>query len=232
MAVIRSPPFSMHSRGKFGPDLYTDFICDFLKQNKDEPMMIYFPMALTHGPLVQTPRRPDAKTSIDKHRAMVEYADLMLGRIMNTLNELKIRDNTIVFWTTDNGSGSKITGEYKGEICKGGKATDTERGTNAPFVVSCPGLVPQGVVTDALTDFTGMLPTFAERGGATIPMDKVTGGVIDGKSIAPLITGKAKDSSRSWIMAQGHGPATWDRKLKTGGEKTKRKKGKKAAKTK
>jgi arylsulfatase A-like enzyme len=208
---INTPEGSKTHAGKFGPDVYTDFIVDFIQKNKDEPMMIYFPMALTHGPLVHTPDEPDVKgNKMGMHKAMVRYADKMLGRIMTTLEEQGIRNNTVIVWTTDNGTSGSITGQFKGEACKGGKASDTERGTNAPFVVSCPGLIPQGKVTDALTDFTDMLPTFAELGGAEVPLDKVNGGVIDGKSIAPLLNGTAQDSSRHWIMAQGHGAAKLD----------------------
>jgi len=69
-------------------------------------------------------------------------------------------------------------------------------------------LVPKGVVTDALTDFTDLLPTFAELGGAKVPKDLK----IDGVSIAPLLLGKAKDSGRKWIMALGHGAARLDNK--------------------
>lgn len=61
-------------------------------------------------------------------------------------------------------------------------------------------------MTDALTDFTDLLPTFAELGGAELP----AGVTIDGKSIAQLISGKADDSPRQWIMALGHGPANLD----------------------
>jgi arylsulfatase A-like enzyme len=59
--------------------------------------------------------------------------------------------------------------------------------------------VPSGAVTDALTDFSDMLPTFAELGGAKLPK----GRVVDGRSIASLILGRAKDSDREWIMALG-----------------------------
>ncbi|MHC4807597.1 MAG: sulfatase/phosphatase domain-containing protein, partial [Planctomycetota bacterium] len=64
-------------------------------------------------------------------------------------------------------------------------------------------LVPAGVVTDALTDFTDMIPTFAELAGAELPADAV----IDGHSIAKLILGKQSDSPRQWIMAMGFGAA-------------------------
>jgi len=61
--------------------------------------------------------------------------------------------------------------------------------------------VPAGVVTDALTDFSDLLPTFVELGGGEIP----EGLMIDGKSIAPLILGKQDDSPREWILSMGEG---------------------------
>ena len=65
-----------------------------------------------------------------------------------------------------------------------------------------------GATTDALTDFSDLLPTFAELGGAALPENTT----LDGKSLAPLILGKADDGPREWIMALGHGPAKVDDK--------------------
>ena len=90
----------------------------------------------------------------------------------------------------------------------GAKSTETEAGACAPFIVNGPGWVPAGVETDALTDFSDLLPTFLELGGGQPPDDLI----IDGTSIAPLILGKKKDSDRKWIMALGHGGATLDAK--------------------
>lgn len=170
--------------------------------------MLYFPMALTHGPLTNTPAEMEVKTSLDKHKAMVRYTDHLVGRLVKAIDDLHIRNRTIVIFTTDNGSGGRITGTRNGEKIRGGKAKKTENGVCAPFIVNCPGRVPQGVVTDALTDFTDLLPTFAELGGASVPEDLI----IDGESMAPLLLGKAKDSPRKWIMALGHGAARLDEK--------------------
>jgi arylsulfatase A-like enzyme len=117
-----------------------------------------------------------------------------------------VRNNTIIFFTTDNGTAQSITGRRDGREVKGGKARLTENGTRMPFIVNGPGLVPAGVVTDALTDFTDLLPTLCELAGAELP-----GGVtIDGKSIAGLILGREKDSARDWILSMGFGPARLD----------------------
>jgi arylsulfatase A-like enzyme len=207
-AYIKTPQGSKTYTGKFGPDVYTDYLISFMTEHKDQSMMLYFPMALTHGPLTTTPAEPNAETPLEKHKAMVRYVDLLVGRLCKTLNELRIRDRTIIIFTTDNGSDSGLTGTLNGRKIRGGKAKKTENGVCEPFIVNCPGLVPQGVVTDALTDFTDLLPTFAELAGATIPSDLK----IDGVSMAPLLLYKTKESSRQWIMAMGHGPARLDEK--------------------
>jgi len=189
--------------GEFGPDVYADFLIEFMGKHKAEPMMLYFPMALTHGPLTNTPAEPKAD---NRHKAMVRYTDALVGRLVKALDKLKIRERTIVIFTTDNGSGGGQRGTLNGRKVRGGKGKESELGCCAPFIVNCPGLVPKGAVTDALTDFTDMLPTFAELGGAKLP-DKLP---LDGKSVAKVMLGQAKDSTRQWIMALGHGPAKLD----------------------
>jgi arylsulfatase A-like enzyme len=207
-AYVNTPQGSRTHRGRFGPDIYTDFLIDFAKRHRDEPMFLYFPLCLTHGPLVPTPDEPEASETYAKHKAMVRYTDKLVGRLVHTLDELGIRDNTIVIFTTDNGSSKGLSGTLNGRKVEGGKGKKWEAGVCEPFIVNGPGQVPVGVVTDALTDFTDLLPTFAELGGASLPKDTA----IDGISIAPLLLGKTDDSPREWIMALGHGPARLDEK--------------------
>ncbi len=194
-------------KDKFGPDIYCDFLIDFMKQHQKEPMMLYFPMALTHGPLVHTPKELKASSKMDRHKAMVRYTDHLVGRLVGAVDDLGLRKNTIIIFTTDNGSGGGVIGTVRGKRPSGGKASKYEGGVCEPFVVNCPGMVPAGIETDALTDFSDLLPTFAELGGAELIKDRT----LDGKSFAPLILGKAKDSPRAWIMALGHGAARLDK---------------------
>ena len=207
-AYINTPDGSKTYEGKFGPDVYADFLVDFIGRHKDEPMMLYFPMALTHGPLVPTPDEPDVKDNVGKHKAMVRYTDKLVGRLVKAIDDAGLTQDTIVIFTTDNGSGGSLTGVLNGRKVKGGKAQKSENGVCEPFIVYGPGRVPAGAVTDALTDFTDMLPTFAELGGAKVPDDIE----VDGVSIAPVILGKATDSKREWIMALGHGAGKLDAK--------------------
>jgi len=190
-------------QGRFGADVFADFLIDFMERHRDEPQLLYFPMALTHGPFTTTPLDPDARGILARHKAMVRYTDHIVGRLVKALDDLGIRDRTVIIFTTDNGTGRKITGRMKGRKVKGGKATLGEPGVCAPFIVNAPGLAPAGVVADALTDFTDLLPTFAELAGAEVP----DGLVVDGRSIADVIRGEADDSGRAWIAASGAHPA-------------------------
>ena len=82
--------------------------------------------------------------------------------------------------------------------------TTTENGVNAPFIVNCPGLIPEGKTSDALVDFTDMLQTFADFGGA----EPETGYIYDGYSMKDVFLGKADKTEREWILAMGSKPGT------------------------
>jgi arylsulfatase A-like enzyme len=193
--------------GKFGPDIYTDRLIQFMRQHKDKPMCMYYPMPLLHSPFVPTPDQPRAKGHPDRFKAMMLYVDKMVGQLVSEIDQLGIRDRTLILFTSDNGTDKKITGTRDGKTVQGGKGTYSEDGVNAPFIVNCPGLVPAGVETDALTDLSNMLPTFVELGGGEVPEDLV----IDGTSIAPLILGKEKDSPREWNMALSYSSGKLDK---------------------
>ncbi len=195
-------------KGQFGPDIYNQFLLDFITENKDGPFFIYYPMALPHGPLTATPLEPDVMEKYDMHKAMVRYCDHLTGKLTDHLDELGIRENTLIVWTCDNGTATSLSNEMNGrEVC-GGKTLTTENGVNAPFIVNCPGSVPAGVVSNALVDFTDMMPTFADFAGGTLQ----SGFVYDGFSAKALFLGKAKSSGREWNLAMGsHGGVSTDK---------------------
>jgi arylsulfatase A-like enzyme len=163
-------------------------------------------MVLTHGPVVHTPAEPEAKSSLEKHKAMVRYTDGLVGRLVATVDRLKLRRRTIIFFTTDNGTSKRFRARMGDRVVRGGKGLLTENGPRQPLIVNGPGIVPAGVVTDALTDFTDMLPTFAELAGARIP----PGAQLDGHSLAGLLRGEQRDGTRQWILAMGRGAAALD----------------------
>lgn len=192
-------------RGAFGPDVYATSLIDFMRRHRDRPMLLYYPMALVHSPQVPTPDEPAAEGAQERHRAMVRYTDAIVGRLVSALEDLGLRERTIIVFTTDNGTAGNVRGRRLGREVRGAKARMVEAGTAMPFLVNGPGIVPEGVVTDALTDFTDLLPTLADLAGAELPGDLV----VDGHSLAPLIRGEADDGPRDWICSMGGGVASY-----------------------
>jgi arylsulfatase A-like enzyme len=154
---------------------------------------------LTHTPFTSTPAEPDVTEKYDCHKAMVRYMDFTVGKLIKTLDDLGIRKNTIIIYTTDNGTTGQITGRINGREVQGGKTKTTENGICEPFVVNCPGVVPGGKTTTALCDLTDILPTCADLAGASLPGNYV----FDGVSLSNVFLGKTENSPREWIMAMG-----------------------------
>ncbi|MCH8527835.1 MAG: sulfatase-like hydrolase/transferase [Kiritimatiellae bacterium] len=198
--VTRDRPAQTYP-GAFGPDMFCDFVIETARrhQSGDRPFFIYYPMVLTHTPFTTTPLEPGAETKLDKHKAMVRYTDMLLGRMVDALEEMGIRENTLIVFTSDNGTTSSMTGHIGDRAIPGGKAKTVEPGVNIPFIANWPGTIPPGRVTGVLPDFTDMIPTLADLAGIPVPgKDRV-----DGVSIAPFLRGETETVEREWILAMG-----------------------------
>jgi len=187
---------------RFGPDIFKDFIIRFMKENKGSPMFIYYPMVLTHTPFVNTPDE-ESGTDLGKHKAMLRYTDKILGELVQALEKLNLRDNTLIVWTTDNGTTRKITGTLKGVKVKGGKAATSESGICMPFIASWPEKIQGNKVSDALVDFTDIYPTFLDIAESNYRPQKDK--PIDGRSIRDVLVGKSDKSRKDWILSMGGG---------------------------
>ena len=185
---------------KFGPDIFKNFIIRFIRENKDTSMFIYYPMVLTHTPLVNTPDE-SAQTSIGKHKAMVRYTDKITGELIQVLNEEGIRENTLVIFTTDNGTAQGIKGVRNGTSVNGGKALTSENGVNLPFIANWPLVLKPGI-SDALIDITDLFPTFSDIAGIEIDAD-FSGYNLDGKSFKKVLVENKPESERNFILAMG-----------------------------
>ncbi len=191
--------------GRFGPDIFSDFIVSFIKKPEKAPFFVYYPMVLTHTPLVDTPDEK-AATPLGKHKAMVRYTDKIVGKIVRALTEANLLESTLIVFTTDNGTTPAITGTYRGrEVC-GGKAQTTENGICEPFVVSWKGRVEPGTRTDALVDFSDFFPTFLDFAGVKVEGTWLSNGTthtIDGRSFKQAILEGTDHSNRDWILGMG-----------------------------
>ncbi|HAA74620.1 TPA: N-acetylgalactosamine 6-sulfate sulfatase [Candidatus Latescibacteria bacterium] len=185
----------------FGPNMFCDFVIDFSDKHKDgnTPFFIYYPMVLTHTPFTTTPLEPDAETNEDKHKAMVRYTDFLIDRLVSALGEMRIVEETLLIFTSDNGTVGSMVGHIGDRSIPGGKAKTIEPGVNIPFIASWPGTIPAGQVSEALVDFTDIIPTFADLAGQPVPGPEK----VDGSSIAPFLGGVESRVNRDWILAMG-----------------------------
>jgi len=187
--------------GEYGPTLVNDFALNFITRHKDEPFFLYYPMILTHDPFQPTPDSPDwdatisseAKQKNVKHFAeMTEYMDKMVGRIAAKLDELKIRDNTLLIFLGDNGTHGTVVSRFKGEDYKGGKGSTKANGTHVPLVVSWPNVIKKASVSQDLISSTDFLPTICAAAGVKVPAK------VDGVSFLPQLQGKV-GTPREWL---------------------------------
>jgi arylsulfatase A-like enzyme len=187
--------------GQFGPDVFSDFIIDFLGKNKENPMCVYYPMVLTHSPFVHTPLEPNVKTKYEKHQAMVRYTDVIVGKIVDAIDKLGISDNTYLIFTTDNGTSNSIIGKRDSVYVRGGKAFLSENGVNAPFIVITPEKLKKE--TNALIDFTDIYPSLLDLAN----VENTSGYKTDGVSFADVLTNEKSEGNRKWALSMGGLPA-------------------------
>ncbi len=205
-------PVSM--KGAYGPEVFTDFILEFIEEKKDSPFFVYYPMVLTHDPFVPTPDSPEwsgnRNKTHNKHFAdMVAYMDKCVGRITEKLDELGLREDTLFIFTGDNGTDRDITSTMTdGRIIKGNKGYPDDGGTHVPLIAHWPGVIEKGQLSDHLIDFSDFLPTIVELGGGTLPSDRE----LDGRSFLNLLKGQAY-TPREWVFC--HYNPRWGRFLET-----------------
>jgi arylsulfatase A len=186
----------------YGPDIFSDFLIRFIERNQDRPFFVYYPMVLVHSPFPKTPDNVSASgitarakgQALTNFRDMTLYADKIVGRIVSALEKHGLRENTIIIYTTDNGTHRSLSYPFRKESRQGEKAYATDGGSHAPLIINCPGIVPPSIVSDDLVDFSDFMPTIAEITGANLPEIK-----LDGRSFWPQCLGK-KGHPREWIF--------------------------------
>ncbi|MEM6776217.1 MAG: sulfatase-like hydrolase/transferase [Planctomycetota bacterium] len=151
--------------GDYGEDIWLDKVMDFLRRRRDRPAFVYYPMALPHNPFQPTPDSDEydpTAPAVDEVRftkGMIEYIDTLMGRLMRQLKSAGLADNTVVIFTSDNGTNVKVTSLMAdGREIRGGKATPLQTGIHVPLIAWSPGHVKPRV-TERLVDMSDMLPT-------------------------------------------------------------------------
>ncbi|MEI7830734.1 MAG: sulfatase-like hydrolase/transferase [Prolixibacteraceae bacterium] len=182
---------------EYMPDLMHKKMVDFLTVNKNKPFFAYYSMSHVHGEITRT---PDSKpTTTDFYDDNIVYMDKLVGQLRVELDRLKLSDNTILIFFSDNGTagGHAETATIGGRRLSGQKGSMLEGGSLEPLIVYWPGVTPKGKICDDLISSTDFLPTFADITGSALPKDAV----LDGQSFKAQIQGK-KGNPRTSLFVQ------------------------------
>jgi arylsulfatase A-like enzyme len=211
--------------GAYLADFLTDHAVRFIEKNKDRPFFLYLPHFGVHAPhqakkeliAKYEKKKPAGGHHSPVYAAMIDSVDQSIGRILAKLDELKLADNTIVIFSSDNGgvggyeaAGVKARSITDNAPLRGGKGMLYEGGMRTPFVVRWPGVVRPGSVCDEPAIHVDIFPTFIEMAGGKKPSQP-----LDGVSLLPLLKDPGAKLSREAIYMhfpgylEGNGPGAW-----------------------
>ncbi len=219
-----NPPTEV-PEGAYLADFLTDKAVDFIRRKKEEPFFLYLPHYAVHTPHQAKPELIEkfkSRPAVGGHHdpvyaAMIASIDESVGRILSLLDELKLAENTVVVFASDNGG----VGGYEREgIKEGGDVTDNaplrsgkgsqyEGGTRVPLIVRWPGVAKQGSVCEAPTIHVDLPATFLEMASAPAPNQ-----AQDGESLVALLKDPSASLKRTAIYQHmpgylGAGKDSW-----------------------
>lgn len=175
---------------------YTDHAVDFIKTHQKEPFFVYLAHSMPHIPLYVPADAYDPDPA-NAYTCVIEHIDAEVGRVMKTIAELGLSENTYVIFTSDNGPWLKFKnhGGSAGPL-RDGKGTTFEGGQRVPCVMWAPGRIPAGTQCNELISTIDMLPTIAALTNSTLSPDRK----IDGMDASALLTGAATQSPRQEFL--------------------------------
>ncbi|MBI4622715.1 MAG: arylsulfatase [Verrucomicrobia bacterium] len=193
-------------RGQHTHPLFTDFALDFIRRQSQRPFFLYVPYTLPHQEMAVPSLGAYANESWTEEEkvfaAMITLIDQDVGRMLDLLRELRIEDNTIVFFCSDNGGWRRYEGRFdSNKPFRGAKGDLWEGGLRTSMIVRWPGRVPSGASSDLPWYFADVMPTLAELAGAAVPPN------IDGVSVLPAILGQRQSLDRMLYWEQYGGGA-------------------------
>lgn len=164
-------------------DRYTDEALRFIRDNQEQPFFLYLANTMPHVPLFVSEDRyePDPHQA---YRLTIEHIDAQVGRILKTLDDLELDENTFIVYTSDNGPW--LSKKHHGGSAlplRAGKGTTYEGGMRVPCVMRWPAGIAPGQTCRQVAGTIDLLPTFAGLVGATLPADRP----IDGLDIGGLL---------------------------------------------
>ena len=163
---------------------YAEEAVRFLREKRDTPFFLYFAHMHVHVPHIVSPAFMQRSTN-GRYGGAVAAIDWSVDVLLGELNRLGLDDNTLVVFTSDNGSRARAEGGSNAPL-RGTKATTWEGGQRVPCIARWPGRIPAGTTSGELTSAIDFMPTFARLAGTTEPQDRI----IDGVDIGPVLMGE------------------------------------------
>lgn len=199
-------------RGQYLADFLTDRAVDFIGRHQDKAFFLYLPHFAVHTPIqakadyvAAWEKKPARGTHWNPtYAAMIQSVDESVGRIMARLEELKLTENTVVIFSSDNGGlggyvRTEAPSEKKGFTdnapLRGGKGTLYEGGLRVPFIVRWPGVVKPGTTSESPVAHVDIYPTFVDIAGAK----PRAGYLLDGLSFVPTLRNPTVKPARDGI---------------------------------
>ncbi len=167
---------------------YTEAAIEFITENKSKPFFVYLPHTFPHLPLFASPDFL-GKSANGRYGDSIEEIDWSTGQILASLDRLGIADNTLVIFTSDNGSNGRNGGSN--QPLSGMKGSTMEGGMRVPMLAKWPGRIKPGSVCTELATTMDLLPTFCKLADAKMPKQK-----IDGYDITNLLLGDSGAKSK------------------------------------
>jgi arylsulfatase A len=180
---------------------YTDKAIEFVTANKDRPFFLYLPHSMPHVPLFvpEDAYDPDPQNA---YKATIEHIDAETGRLMHTVRELGLSENTYVIFTSDNGPWLPFKNHGgSADPLRNGKGTTYEGGQRVPCVIWAPGRIPPGTETSEIATTMDLIPSIASLAGVELKPR----GEIDGMDITELIHGKGPSPRNEFLYYSSRG---------------------------
>jgi N-acetylgalactosamine-6-sulfatase len=200
-------------RSGYFTDLVAEDAVRWLHAVGRRPFFLYVPFTAPHSPYQGPDDDSPAPLPADSSRwkqgsadprvyaAMIERMDQAIGRVLDTLNELGVADNTLVIFASDNGG----TRSARQGGLRGYKGSTFEGGIRVPCVVRWPGVLPAGVTTEQVTLTMDLTASMVRAAGATPPVDRP----FDGLDILQRLQSRQSPISRTVYWRARRGDQTW-----------------------
>ncbi|GKX33873.1 MAG: sulfatase [Rhizobiaceae bacterium MnEN-MB40S] len=177
-----------------------EFLEDAAK-DKDTPFFININFMKNHQPNLPAPEFEGKSISKSKYADAVVELDARVGNVLRKLDDLGLADNTLVFYTVDNGAWQDVYPDAGYTPFRGTKGTVREGGNRVPTMALWPGKIPAGTKTDDVTGGLDLMATFASVAGVDLPTEDRDGQpiIFDSYDMTPLMTGAGKSDRKAWF---------------------------------